>query len=109
MVFDHASIKVHHKYFLLLAIPNALDHSRLGIVVAKKNTRLAVQRNRTKRAIRETFRKKQHTLFSIDAIVLARRGSDQLTNDELVEIIDGLCKQAAKKARKIKELASNDG
>ena len=100
-VFDGASFKVNHPRFLLLAKFNDLAHPRLGIVVAKKHIRLAVQRNLTKRLIRESFRNKQHNLPAIDAIVLARRGSDNLTKEELLEILNSLWTRAAKKARKI--------
>jgi len=82
-VFDSASAKASHKHFLILARPNQTNTPRLGLVIAKKNIRLAVQRNRMKRVIRETFRHQQHQLGGIDAIVLARRGMDQLDSADL--------------------------
>ncbi|WP_086929257.1 ribonuclease P protein component [Agarilytica rhodophyticola] len=99
-VFDKPSFKVHHPQFLLLAKFNNLNHPRLGIVVAKKNIRLAVNRNRTKRLIRETFRNKQNNLPTIDAIVLARRGNEELLNEQILEILEGIWRRAAKKAQK---------
>ncbi|CAA0081445.1 Ribonuclease P protein component [BD1-7 clade bacterium] len=51
--------------------------------MAKKNVRYAVQRNRIKRIIRESFRLHQHELPPIDVIVLARRGLDDFTNAQL--------------------------
>jgi len=77
-----------------------MPHPRLGIIVAKKNVRLATNRNRVKRFIRETFRNKQHKLSSIDAIVLARRGCEHLSNESILEIVNGLWVRAAKKAKK---------
>lgn len=67
----------------MLAIPNELQRPRLGLVIGKKNIRLAVQRNRIKRHIRESFRLHQHKLPSVDVIVLARSQLDQLSDDRL--------------------------
>jgi len=86
-VFDGASAKASHKYSLLLAISNDLDHHRLGLIVAKKNVRLAAQRNRIKRITRETFRQCGDSGHGIDVIVMARRGADQLDNQTLTTIL----------------------
>ncbi|MFL0811193.1 MAG: ribonuclease P protein component [Agarilytica sp.] len=97
-VFDSPSFKIHHPNFLLLARFNSLDHPRLGVVVAKKVMRHAVTRNQCKRAIRESFRNKQHQIPTIDAIVLARRGSEKLSKKSLREVLDNVWHRAAKKA-----------
>ncbi len=99
-VFDSPSFKIHHSNFLILARYNSLGHPRLGIIVAKKNIRKAVARNKTKRVIRESFRYKQHNLPPIDAIVLSRRGSEQLTKEQIREILDSLWHRAVKKSLK---------
>lgn len=99
-VFDNASFSVQHSNFLILAKFNTLGHPRLGVIIAKKNVRLAVNRNHLKRLMRETFRNKQHHLPAIDAIVLARRGSDTLSKENTSEILNSLWNRAAKKATK---------
>ncbi|MBL6985542.1 MAG: ribonuclease P protein component [Methylobacter sp.] len=66
-------VKSSDQYFTLLAIRNDFDHPRLGLAIAKKNIRKAVQRNLIKRTVRENFRIKQHKLGNIDIVVLARR------------------------------------
>lgn len=66
-------VKSSDQYFTLLAIRNDLDHPRLGLAIAKKNIRKAVQRNVIKRTVRENYRIKQHSLGNIDVVVLARR------------------------------------
>lgn len=86
-VFDHADYKVSHGQMLLLSRKNQLNHPRLGLVIAKKNAKLAVQRNRIKRIIRESFRLHQHQLPAVDIIILARRGIDGLDNSQLQQII----------------------
>jgi ribonuclease P protein component len=49
--------------------PNLSDTARLGVVVAKKLARRAVDRNLVKRVSRETFRLARKDLPSIDMIV----------------------------------------
>ena len=104
-VFDDAQIKVSSKQSLLLARLNQNSNShiampRLGLVIAKKNVRLATQRNRIKRIIRESFRLRQHQLGGVDTVVLARRGLDQLDNNDLHQLFDKLWSQLQKKAAK---------
>lgn len=67
-----APLKSSDRYLTVLARPNQLAHPRLGLVVAKKQLRRAVQRNRIKRLARESFRRHQHTLDSLDYVVLVR-------------------------------------
>ena len=55
-VFDGVEYKQGGDYFTFLSRENQLGRSRLGIVVAKKHIPLAVNRNKIKRAIRESFR-----------------------------------------------------
>ena len=85
-VFDDAPFRASHKHLLVLARPNNLGRSRLGLIIAKKHVRLAVQRNRIKRIARESFRLQQHKLAGIDAIVLARRELDNFDNRQLLRI-----------------------
>lgn len=79
-VFDDATFRVSHKYFLLLARPNSAALSRLGLVVAKKNLRRSVDRNRIKRVARNTFRiSPAIQQLKLDIIFLTRRGVDELS------------------------------
>ena len=82
-VFDHVDGKVSTKEILCLSRKNTLNHPRLGIIIAKKNVKLAVQRNRIKRVLRESFRHQQHSLPAVDCIILAKRGLDKFDSDEL--------------------------
>jgi len=66
-------VKSSDIYFTLLAIKNDFDHPRLGLAIAKKNIRKAVDRNVIKRVVRENFRIQQQSLGNIDIVVLARR------------------------------------
>lgn len=100
VVFDKPPFKVSHPQLLILAKTSSAKQTRLGLVIGKKNVKHAVERNRLKRLIRESFRLKQHNLPAIDAIVLARRGADTLSNAELFSILDKLWTRVAKKATK---------
>lgn len=99
-VFDNAEIKVSNAEILILARPSTLDFPRLGLVIAKKNVRLAVQRNRIKRIIREGFRSQQLTLPSIDIVVLTRKGIDKLDNSTLHENMNKLWLKLAKRSKR---------
>ena len=73
---------------LLIACPNALGAPRLGLAVAKRHVRRAVDRNRLKRVIRESFRAHQHTLGGIDVVVLVRGDAASNPNDRLRAALD---------------------
>jgi ribonuclease P protein component len=73
-------------------------------VIAKKNVRLAVQRNRIKRVAREFFRSLPDSEPALDVVLLTRRGIDQLDNAELSSI---LLQQWQKLGHKIPSSESN--
>jgi ribonuclease P protein component len=98
VVFDNAPIRASHPNFLILARPNDLGVARIGLVVPKKHVRKANQRNQIKRIARETFRKEQHKLPAIDAIVLARRGAEIVPRQQLTSLFTGLWKRITKRA-----------
>ncbi|MCQ3829953.1 ribonuclease P protein component [Microbulbifer elongatus] len=98
-VFDSAPVRAAQPQFLILARPNELDHPRLGLVIAKKHVRNATDRNRIKRIARETFRLRQHELFPLDAVVLARGGAGELDNAALGKIFSKLWRKLDQRAR----------
>lgn len=108
-VFNDAPFRASHPNFLILARPSATGEPRLGLVIAKKHVRRAVARNQIKRIARESFRLRQHKLPAIDAIVLARRGADTLSNNDLQQIFNGLWKRVAQKAAKANLAQSQPG
>ena len=86
-VFADATHRVSHPLLLILARPNQQDVPKLGLVIAKKNIRLATNRNRIKRIIRENFRLRKGQLAGMDLVVLARRGLDKKDNQALHSLI----------------------
>jgi ribonuclease P protein component len=99
-VFDEPDAKAFHKNLLLLARKNCGTGHRLGLVIAKKNVRLAVQRNRIKRVAREYARNAISGL-PMDVVVLARRGLDQLSDAELASLFEQQWLKLAQKLSKI--------
>ncbi len=69
-------LKIHYK-------PNGLLHSRLGIVVSKKNHKRSNKRNYMKRVIRELFRLEQSNWGGHDIIVRVNRF---FTQDDFVSV-----------------------
>ena len=81
-------IRFGSRHFTILITPTTLSddsckNNRLGLAIAKKRVKLAVQRNRIKRITRESFRLNQHNLPAIDMVVMVKSGIDQLDNKEI--------------------------
>ncbi len=72
----------------LLARHNSLENPRLGITIAKKKVKKAVQRNRIKRCVRESFRLVAHNLPNVDIIVVAKQGVDSLDNKAIHQLLE---------------------
>lgn len=89
-VFDGALYKASHRSLLLLAITSEQSDApaRLGLVVAKKHARLAVQRNRLKRLLRESFRHHKAELAGLDIVALVKPGLWQQDNPSIRAVIE---------------------
>ncbi len=55
----------------LLVRPNGRGQARLGLVVGKKKLRRAVDRNRVRRVVRESFRRWRQRLPALDIVFIA--------------------------------------
>ncbi|MBJ9974463.1 ribonuclease P protein component [Pseudomonas sp. S75] len=95
-VFDSPTGKVPGKNLLILARENGLDHPRLGLVIGKKSVKLAVQRNRLKRLMRDSFRLNQSSLAGLDIVIVARKGLGDVENPELHQHFGKLWKRLAR-------------
>lgn len=69
---------------------SATAEPRLGLAIAKKNVPQAVDRNRLKRAIRESFRHHRHLLPPADIVVMVRPGSDKSSPQQLRQLLERL-------------------
>lgn len=66
-----AGLKLRDALFTVYAAPNGLPHGRLGTAVSRRVSSKAVERNRIKRHIRESFRLHQSMLAGLDVVVIA--------------------------------------
>lgn len=96
-VFNDVRVRVPHRHFLILATPNDLGHPRVGLVFAKKNLKHAVQRNRIKRQVRETFRLEQD-LPAMDIVVLGRQGLASLDNAKVRNLLQDIWRRLKAKS-----------
>jgi len=70
--------------FTVLASPASLPVSRLGLAIAKKQLKHAVERNRIKRLVREYFRCHVAADLACDFVVLTRGVVRHKSNRELL-------------------------
>jgi ribonuclease P protein component len=87
-VFRRCERKTGDALISVLAVANGLDHARLGTAVSVKAAGSAVQRNRIKRLIRESFRLHQAMLRGEDLVVLVRPGISALSNRVIIRTLD---------------------
>lgn len=95
--FDHNEYRFSTPYLLVLVAEapacdyenrqNHEDHiaipGKLGLVVAKKHLKRAVDRNTFKRITRDSFRLNQHRLHGLYCVVLARSKAKEIGSAEL--------------------------
>jgi ribonuclease P protein component len=72
---------------------NDLGHARLGLAISKRVSKRAVERNRIKRLLRESFRRVRHQLPAVDLMVMAREQAAGVPGTQLLIEIDGLWKK----------------
>lgn len=89
-VFNNTELRGSTSHLLILAGTSESSSARLGFVISKKQIKLAVQRNRVKRLVRESFRHNAEQLQKLDFVVQARSGLTELDNQQIREMIDAL-------------------
>ena len=89
-VFKNNQIRVSSPEFLVLAATTSLPMSRVGMVIGKKNTNQANNRNKIKRTIRETFRKNFPHQPAVDVVIVSRKAVDPSSPKKLNAILNGI-------------------
>jgi ribonuclease P protein component len=76
----HATGRWQGRHFLLRWSPTSAGMARLGLAVSRKVSKRAVERNRIKRVIRESFRSGRTELPQVDVLVIARSSAAATVN-----------------------------
>jgi ribonuclease P protein component len=82
-------------FFGMTAMANASGAPRLGLAVAVRVAGGAVERNRLRRVIKESFRLHQAELPAVDLVVSARTGARGAAGNELHGSLAALWKKVA--------------
>ncbi|NVJ51738.1 MAG: ribonuclease P protein component [Gammaproteobacteria bacterium] len=82
-----------NRAFTVLYCKNDCAYPRLGLAIAKKQVKLASDRNTIKRLIREYFRLNRHDLPNVDMVFLVRRDINSLNNDKIRSALKHVWKQ----------------
>jgi ribonuclease P protein component len=82
---------------MVIARPNGLEHARLGLAVGVKAAGNAVNRNRIKRLVRESFRHRQPALPALDLVVNARPAAGKAANAEIAASVVALWNRIAQR------------
>lgn len=93
-------IKVNDDCFTILARGNDIATARLGLAVSRKSAPRAVDRNRVKRVVRESFRRRYPGLPALDLVVLSRKGIADRPNARLFASLERLWNQLQKRCVK---------
>lgn len=107
-VMDNPALRASQPGFLLLASENGLPEARIGFVLPKRRVRLAVARNRVKRIIRESFRRRQALLAGLDIVFMARDGLDRIDNPDLRARLEQQFQYLARKRQRTAQPPSAD-
>lgn len=88
--------RLRQGHFVCLYRPNELGFSRIGLMIAKKQLKRAVWRNRVKRLIRETFRVHKESIHGIDIIFFGYKGLETQDNKTVTLALEELWKKLGK-------------
>ncbi|GHF90190.1 ribonuclease P protein component [Thalassotalea marina] len=98
-VFSNPS-RFGSSHFTILITQSNDDNNRLGLAIAKKRVKLAVQRNRIKRLVRESFRLNQHQLPHIEMVVMVKSGIDELDNQQINKQLEKIWRKIIQRHKK---------
>jgi ribonuclease P protein component len=89
----HTSGRLGGRCFSVRYRVNELGHPRMGLAISKRVSKRAVDRNRIKRLVRESFRRARLDLPSVDLMVMAREQACGLPGPELLAELQQLWKK----------------
>ena len=92
-VFRDNSSRSSDQNWTLLARQSDFNNARLGMAISKRVLKNAVDRNRIKRIVRESFRHHQQDLGGMDVVVMCKKNVSQMENMELFNSLSKLWKR----------------
>ena len=101
--FSRVFKKAHRssdRFFTILAAQNDLAYPRLGLAISKKHAKRAVDRNRIKRIMRESFRLNPTLLANADYVAMAKPVTKSATNGELIASLENHWQRLRKQCEK---------
>jgi len=93
-------------FLMVMARPNQAGHPRLGMVVAKRLLARAVDRNRVKRCVRESFRRALPELPACDFVV--RLIATPVPGDEARDLLRAFARAGQRAMAKWPAVASDE-
>lgn len=87
------------KALTVLARPSGRGSARLGLAIARKQIRRAVDRNRVKRLIRESFRRHQELLRGLDVVVIGRSALLEKNSRGVFECLENHWRRVSERCR----------
>ncbi|HKJ94919.1 MAG TPA: ribonuclease P protein component [Gammaproteobacteria bacterium] len=92
--------RVGDRYFTVLLLENDTDGARLGMAVSRRTAPRAVDRNRIKRLVRESFRHWRTQLGNCDVVVIAKVPCREAGRPAIHLSLTGLWQRASKRCRR---------
>ncbi|RDS81594.1 ribonuclease P protein component [Dyella monticola] len=89
-ILRQASGRLGGRCFSVRYRQNEVGHARLGLAISKRVSKRAVDRNRIKRLVRESFRRAGAKLPPIDLMVMAREQACSVPGADLLAELDAL-------------------
>jgi len=83
---SRAAVLLRCGCFRVFAVQAPDSCARLGLIVGKRQLKRAVDRNRVKRAVRESFRRSRESLPPIDVVVQLTSAPDECFARDVVSI-----------------------
>ncbi len=81
---SQGSRRIASRHFHAEFRPTDLATARLGLAVSRRVSKLAVERNRLKRLVRESFRRHRAEFPPVDILVIARSSALPVSGAELL-------------------------
>ena len=85
--------RIANRHLVMRYRLNGHNTARLGLIVAKKTAKLAVNRNYMRRVLRELFRLNQHNLPAVDLVIQVQKVFEKPDFSAIKQEFDVLCKK----------------